>query len=281
MDPQHGRPRTLERAARATGRSRQSIGTFELLDYLIVTSDTVGEGLRQFARYVVLVAPSLRIDIHGDQDPIRVEWVDSPPSSFGVEYSVTLVVRNLRIETEDRVRFDSVSFRHQPDDVAEIERLLGCPVQVGAAWSGLSLPNDAWHVPMRRRDPVLRRMLESHSRAVTSRSTSTENLAVNLHQVLTSRLARGEAEIGAVARDLGMSSRTLQRRLSQQGLSYQQLLDRVRRETAEKSMVDSSLSIGEIAYLVGYSEPAAFHRAFKRWTGLTPQAFRSARRGDA
>jgi AraC-like DNA-binding protein len=71
-----------------------------------------------------------------------------------------------------------------------------------------------------------------------------------------------------------MSARTLQRRLSAAGLSYQELLDVVRRETAEKCMMDSSLSIGEVAYLVGYSEPAAFHRAFKRWTGITPQAFR-------
>jgi AraC-like DNA-binding protein len=71
-----------------------------------------------------------------------------------------------------------------------------------------------------------------------------------------------------------MSSRTLQRRLSQQGLSYQRVLDRVRRETAEKSIADSALSIGEIAYLVGYSEPAAFHRAFRRWTGTTPQTYR-------
>jgi AraC-like DNA-binding protein len=251
-----------------------SIGTFELLDYLIVTAETVGDGLRQFARYVVLVAPSIGIEIHGDEEPIRVQWIDSPSSSFGIEYSVTLVVRNLRIETEGRVSFESVSFRHQPDDVSEIELVLGCPVRVGAAWSGLSLSRDAWHVPLRRRDPVLRRMLESHTRAVSSLATPTESLAVNLHRVVASRLARGQSKIEAVARDLGMSSRTLQRRLTQHGLSYQQVLDRVRRETAERSIADSSLSIGEIAYLVGYSEPAAFHRAFKHWTGTTPQTYR-------
>jgi AraC-like DNA-binding protein len=251
-----------------------SIGTFELLDYLIVTSETVGEGLRQFARYVVLVAPSLRIDIHDDEDPIRIEWVGAPSASFGIEYSVTLVVRNLRIETDDRVRFESVSFSHQPDDASAIELVLGCPVRVCAAWSGLSMSREAWHVPLRRRDAVLRRMLESHPRAVPAQAPATEGLAVNLHRALSSRLARGQSEIDLVARDLGMSSRTLQRRLSQQGLSYQRVLDRVRRETAEKSIADSALSIGEIAYLVGYSEPAAFHRAFRRWTGTTPQTYR-------
>ena len=255
------------------------IGTFELLDYLILTSETVGDGLRQFARYIVLVAPSLRIDIHNDEDPIRIEWVGSSAVSFGIEYSVTLVVRNLRIETEDRVSFESVSFRHQPDDASEIELVLGCPVRVGADWSGLTMPSDAWHVPLRRRDPVLRRMLESHPRAVPTQLPATDTLTVDLRRVLASRLARGQPEIEAVAHDLGMSSRTLQRRLSQHGLSYHQVLDRMRREVAEKSISDSSLSIGEVAYLVGYSEPAAFHRAFRRWTGATPQVYRQHLRG--
>jgi len=77
-----------------------------------------------------------------------------------------------------------------------------------------------------------------------------------------------------------MSARTLQRRLAAAGLSYHALLDTVRRETAERCVADAELSLGEIAYLVGYSEPAAFHRAFKRWTGVTPQAYRRRLRKD-
>ncbi len=83
-----------------------------------------------------------------------------------------------------------------------------------------------------------------------------------------------ETEIGQVARALGTSARTLQRRLSSAGSLTKKLLDTLRRDTAERSIAESSLSIGEIAYLVGYSEPAPFHRAFKRWTGLTPLAYR-------
>jgi AraC-like DNA-binding protein len=87
-------------------------------------------------------------------------------------------------------------------------------------------------------------------------------------------------EIGVVARDLGMSARTLQRRLSAVGSSYQQVLDSSRRETAERCLTGSSLSVAEIAYMLGFSEPAAFHRAFKRWTGMTPQAVRHRQRED-
>ena len=79
--------------------------------------------------------------------------------------------------------------------------------------------------------------------------------------------------IQALARTLGTSARSLQRRLAVAGISYRQLLDVVRKEAAERYLSDARLSIGEIAYLLGYSEAAAFNRAFKRWRGEGPQAF--------
>jgi AraC-like DNA-binding protein len=123
-------------------------------------------------------------------------------------------------------------------------------------------------------------MLERQADAIAPRMPPVNALGLEVRRALMSRLARGESDIELVARDLAMSSRTLQRRLASAGLSYQDLLDSVRRDTAERSIADSALSIGEVAYLVGYSEPAAFHRAFKRWTGVTPQAFRQRLRQD-
>jgi AraC-like DNA-binding protein len=80
-----------------------------------------------------------------------------------------------------------------------------------------------------------------------------------------------------VARCLATSARSLQRRLSAAGTSYQELLDSTRCEAATRYLQDRGLSIGEVAYLLGYSEPPAFHRAFKRWNGVTPQEFRHHR----
>jgi AraC-like DNA-binding protein len=122
-------------------------------------------------------------------------------------------------------------------------------------------------------------MLEGQADAIAEGPTAVSGVLVDVRRALAVRLPRGEAEIEVVARDLGMSTRTLQRRLSAFGVSYQELLDVGRRASAEKCIADSSLSIGEIAYLVGYSEPAAFHRAFRRWTGSTPHVFRQHLRG--
>ena len=151
---------------------------------------------------------------------------------------------HVRAETENRATFAYVSFTHQPDDISEIERLLGCPVRSRASWAGLAVPREAWQLPLRRRDPVLRGVLENHADAVTPRIPALDGLALDVHRLLASRLARGEIEIGLIARELRTSPRTLQRRLSVAGLSYQKLLDEVRRDTAERCMADGSLSIG-------------------------------------
>jgi AraC-like DNA-binding protein len=246
----------------------------------LIPQDDVGGAFRQLARYLRLVGAPLTLDIRDDEDPIRVVYLmdawTPPPSA---EYGVALHVRRVRDETDNQVRFAYASFTHQPDDVPEIEQLLGCPVRSGAAWAGLALPREAWRTQLRRRDPILRRMLEGQADAIAEGPTAVSGVLVDVRRTLAVRLPRGEAEIEVVARDLKMSTRTLQRRLSSIGVSYQELLDVVRRERAEKCVADSSLSIGEIAYLVGYSEPAAFHRAFRRWTGSTPHEFRQRLRG--
>jgi AraC-like DNA-binding protein len=100
-------------------------------------------------------------------------------------------------------------------------------------------------------------------------------VAHQVRRVLASRIAGGGAGIDAVARELATASRTLQRRLAAAGCSFQELVEMTRREAAERYLAASTLSIAEIGYLLGYSEATAFHRAFKRWHGRTPQSFRS------
>jgi AraC-like DNA-binding protein len=133
-------------------------------------------------------------------------------------------------------------------------------------------------IPLRRRDPILREMLEQHADPVATAMPDLDGGALDVRRALAARLTKGQTGIDVVARDLGTSARTLQRRLASAGLSYQELLDGVRRDAAERYIAGTALSIGEIAYLLGYSEPAAFHRAFKRWHDVTPQAFREQRR---
>ncbi len=255
------------------------MGAFPLVDYLVITSETVGSGLKQLARYLRLTGAPYALCPREDENPIRVLY-DSPQNTFTMEFAVTLAVLHLREETEGHLNITSVNFSHSPDDPAEIEQVLGCPVHTNSSWNGFTLPREAWELPLRRRDPVLRSVLEQHAAGIAARIPETDTLALEVRHVLASRIAKGDTEIQSVARALATSTRSLQRRLAGAGLSYQQLLDLTRRDAAGEYLNNPTLSIGEVAYLLGYSEPAAFHRAFKRWNGMTPQSFRDQRRND-
>ena len=104
-------------------------------------------------------------------------------------------------------------------------------------------------------------LLERQAGEIMARLPAEGGVASDVRRVLAKQVAGGDTRITAVARELATTSRTLQRRLAAAGLSYQELLDRTRREAAEKYLADSSLAIAEVSYLLGYSEPSALHRA--------------------
>jgi AraC-like DNA-binding protein len=172
----------------------------------------------------------------------------------------------------------SISFQHEPDDSLGFERILGCPVHTAASWNGLRLRQDVWRLPLRRRDPLLREFLEAQANEVLGRLPARTGLAFEVRRALAALVGAGDTRLGTIARQLAMSARTLQRRLAAEGASYHQLLDDVHRETAQRYLSKSTLAICEVAYLLGYSEPAPFHRAFKRWYGMIPEIFRQRHR---
>lgn len=248
------------------------LGAYPLLDYLVLTSDTVGDGLAQLARYFRITASPVSLDLQADGDPVRVEI--ETVSTFGYEFEAALIVLRLREETDGAFAAAGISFRHQPDDVAAFERALGCPVRTRASWNGVTIDRATCEMPLRRRDPILRKFLENQANTMLASMPVRAGVAMDVRRALASRVTAGASRMTSIARQLGMSERTLHRRLAEEGVSYQELVDEVRKAAAGRYLDESALAIGEIAYLLGYSEPAAFHRAFKRWYGTTPEQFR-------
>ena len=230
--------------------------------------------MRQLARYARLVGNPVVIDVHDDSGTdVRVE-LSSGAAPFGIEFLSSLMILHLHRETEGRFTASSINFQHAPDDAHAFAQILGCTVRGGSSWNGVVVPRESWQLPLRRRDPVLRGLLESQADAALARLPQRGGLAAEVQRALTARAISGDARIGTIARQLAMSGRTLQRRLAAEGVSYQQLVDDARKEAAWRYLAEPTLAIGEVAYLVGYSEPAPFHRAFKRWYGMTPDAAR-------
>ena len=253
------------------------IGAFQLLDYLIVSCQNVSEGIRQLARYLRLSEAPFSVEIHDADDPVHVAYVGIQ-DSFTAEFEIALAIFHLRREAESRLQPEYACFVHTPDDLNEADQLLGCPIRTQTPWLGFALSRQSWELPLRRRDAALQSVLLRNADEVTARLPKPGDVVSDLRRILLSRLAQGESNIESVARSMGTSVRSLQRRLTHRGSSYQDVLESIRREAAGRYLTDRALSISEVGYLLGYSEPAAFHRAFKRWHGSTPHEFRLAHR---
>ena len=209
------------------------IGAFPLLDYLIVTCETVAQGIHQLSRYYRLTDAPYVLEIQDDTDPVRVIY-HGPRESLAFEYGISLVILHLREETNNRLNAAYVTFIHQPDDLVEMRQVLGCPVRGGEICNSLAISRETWHTPMRRCDPVLRGVLERHAEEIIARTPALDNVTGEIRRVIMSRILQGETEIQNVARALGTSARSLQRRLSAAGTSFQNLIDSTRREAATR-----------------------------------------------
>lgn len=172
-----------------------------------------------------------------------------------------------------------VRFTHAAlSEPAPYATYFGGPVSFGADRDALLVSHDQLTARNRLGDEAITRFLLPHLDEELQRVTAGQGLRGQVQGAIAAALSEGAPRMGEVARALAMSERTLQRRLGEEGLSFQALYDAARRELAEGLLVQSNYSLAEIAFLTGFSEQSAFSRAFKRWTARTPAAFRDAAR---
>ncbi|MEC8631701.1 MAG: AraC family transcriptional regulator [Pseudomonadota bacterium] len=162
-----------------------------------------------------------------------------------------------------------------PDDIARHRTYFGCEMVFGSDKDGVLLDHATLERSNRLGDPAIAQFLEPHLQSELTAVAGETSFEQTLLRRISDRLSDGAPRATDMARDMGMSERTLQRRLSEEGTSYQAVLEKARRRLAEGLLTQSGHSLAEIAFLTGFSEQSAFSRAFARWTGRTPAAYRA------
>lgn len=249
-----------------------------VLGYLVLASETLGEAMLAYQRYETLFygASLAEIEILGDQAEMR--W---PPSvnELGQQAdgaAIAALVTFMRRQIDQPPPPTAVGFLEDVDaeTAKAYEAFFGCPVAWNDSHVRVRFPLQHLGLPMPRRDPTLRELLDRQARALlrvlpegTGAGSGSDR---QLQQVLLKLLADGEPTLGRAARAMHMSPRTLQRRLARHRLSWQQWLDRSREQLARQYLADPSLTLTDIALLLGFSEQSAFTRAYRRWTGNSP-----------
>lgn len=170
-----------------------------------------------------------------------------------------------------------VYFKHAPPSTLEFhEAYFGCPVHFGAEMDAMLLSHESLAEPNVLGDTGITQFLVSHLDQELAAIDDTPALPAQTKSEIARALSEGLPNMADIARQLGLSARSLHRRLADHGLSFQTLTEETRREIAIGMLQQERYALSEIAFLTGYSEQSAFNRAFKRWTGQTPANYRKS-----
>lgn len=248
-------------------------GAFGIVEYVCRSAPTLGDALRRWVRYLNLLDDATVVGLASDDDRalLRVEVESEAPAPASHELCFALVAKYARELSAQPLRITGVEFAHRaPPELAPYRAWFAAPVRFGAEATQLILPAAALAAPLVSSDPtllaILTRAADELERAVPQDATFTAQVARTLREVL-----RGDdANVDFVAKRLGMTARSLQRRLRDEGTSFHAVREQTRRALAARYL-DDKLSIAEVSFLLGFSEPSAFFRAYKRWTGGTPR----------
>jgi AraC-like DNA-binding protein len=256
-------------------------GAFDVLDYAIRSSATLGEGLERLVRYhrVLHDTAVVRLDVKGPR-AVLTHAVPGDPAGLPRHVAEFIVAGWLvvaRQATGLELAPLEVRFRHSPPaHLGEHRRVFRAPLRFDDASSGVVLARELLAAPLVKADPGLCAVLERHVRALLARIPGATPLTERVRQLVAQELSAGVPSAAAIARRLHMSPRTLQRRLRDDGINHRALVDALRRELALRYLSERRIAVSEVAFLLGFSEASAFHRAFKRWSGDTPARFRSS-----
>lgn len=260
----------------------------DILLFAVMTSPTFGDALDTAVRFLRMRATSFQWERVSDED--GGAWLvqhrpgeDRIGRRLAIEATQAEFVAISRGFSGMDWTPTAVHFEHPPLGPSKAhQEFFRCPVSFGVERNAVGMEPRLLTRAMPKGDPTLSAYFQQQVEGVLQKrgEAETEELTEAVRR-LVMRDAREVPSLEEAAKQLSVSGRTLRRRLEAAGTRYQELVDEVRAAIAKRHLGLRGLAVGEVAYLVGFSEPSAFHRAFKRWTGMTPQEFRTARWEEA
>jgi len=290
-DPDGRVPTTLAmtliaRAVERTGDSnlglhlaeRAQLGSFDVHFFAMASSPTLGAAYQRLSRYQRLIHETSRVDLEvgPDRAILRHQLAGGAAAPRQTaEFLVAAWVRAGRVITGLEWVPKEVHFMHpSPADATEHARFFRAAVHFAMGENALVLASSLLETPCTGADAALLGVLDRYAADRLDQNPRTAGIADRVRAVLMEELRGGDPTASRLAGRLKMSVRSLNRLLAAENTSYQHLLDGLRRDLAERHLAGRQLSIGEVGFLLGFSELSSFHRAFKRWTGRTPAQFR-------
>lgn len=281
----------LDELARATGRSDLGVLVAEqlpwadlgVLAYVVLHAPTLGAAFTHLRRYFALQQRAAVFSLEVEGGMARLAYtLRRPPYEPPYQHTLavlTLLVRIVREGTgQSTWAASEVALPHSPRErQSSALAFFAAPIRYGADVAALVFPADTLRRTMITADPGLFPILVRHAEECLAALPPVDDSALDqIRRLVASLVGNGAVSIEAVAARMGTSRRTIQRQLQLHGASFKQLVDDVRLAMARRHLADPAVNLTDAAFLLGYSELSAFSRAFRRWTGQSPQEYRRA-----
>jgi AraC-like DNA-binding protein len=257
----------------------QSIQTTHLgaLGYVLQACENLGAALLRIQRYHRLLHDINPIQHHIEGDAMVLQWgvARGKPGALFDETGISAIVQFARALCGQRLPVLAVDFVNPPPLQAQpfIDHF-GCPVRWGQNATRLVIPLESLQMPLPQPDPVLLGLMEAQVDVALSHLPDAGDLLDLTRRVVRQMAPLGMPELEQVAAELRLPPRVFYRRLAERGQQFRQLREQALRELAEAHLADPRLSLADVSELLGYTEQSAFSRAFKRWSGVSPLAWR-------
>ncbi|WP_211441190.1 AraC family transcriptional regulator [Collimonas humicola] len=250
---------------------------FGVMGYVLLACPSLGAALArtlQYQRLLYDVNP-MRSSVEGSD--LLLEWgVDQGrPGPLVDECAITALLQLTHNATGRRIVATEIRFVNPaPADVQPYREWFGCPVLFDQPETSIRFPQALLALPLRQPDTVLLNVLERQADDLLAQLPPSDDFEQAVRRCIARLVREGQPELDLVANELHVSARTLHRRLAAAGINFRELRESIRQRLAEDYLADPRLQLGEIAQLLGYSEQSAFTRAFRRWSGQAPYAYR-------
>lgn len=277
-------------AVQATGDENLGLHIGEAFDltalgivgYVLLNCQTYGDVLEKLSRYTRLFSQGVAIAHQVMGETVSCECrIRGEVSNYllkeprhPIESTLAALVRATHQLTGKSLPILGVDFQHEaPRDPSEHERVFGVKVRFSQPTTRIVFAAACLGWPVRSGNPQLLPLLETHAQTLLGQQAPPQTQVERVKQVIREHLQGEVPTVSMIAHQLLTSVRQLQRELNAESTSFQRVLDDTRREIALEQLRDPEVSIHDVAFVLGFSDPSAFHRAFKRWTGATPKSY--------
>jgi AraC-like DNA-binding protein len=267
-------------------RIAEGIGArhFGVLGYAALACNTLAEALQRLERFHASVYDANPAMLTPLPDGVAIEWgvARGRPGALVDETAIASLVQLARDLTGRYWPVRSVNFVNPvPLNTQPYEDFFGGHVGFAAPTTRVVIDAHFLVLPLRKSDPALLTLLDQQAEQLLGEVAAVPAVVDAWRRTLVPLIREGHTSLAALAEAHHLSTRSLQRRLAEQGMTFQGLLDQTRCHLAERHLLDAQLDLAEIALLLGYSEQSAFTRAFRSWKGLAPAKWRRSQRTAA